>query len=832
MKKKRLYLVCNAHLDPVWLWQWEEGLAETLSTYRTAAEFCEEFDGFIFNHNEAVLYKWVEIYEPELFEKIQLLVANGKWHPMGGWYLQPDCNLPSGESFVRQILVGKNYFIEKFGVEPTAAVNLDPFGHTRGLVQILAKSGYDSYLICRPDEKHLHLPGDDFVWVGYDGSEITVHRAAEHYNSERGKAGEKIRGWLNKNNDLSTGLLLWGIGNHGGGPSREDLTRLDQIIAEEDEWEILHARPEDYFKNLEENGSELERFSGDLNPWAVGCYTTMARVKQKHRQLENLYFSTEKMLTNASIQGLMEYPRKALDQALEDMLFCEFHDILPGSSISEVEEYALQRMDHGLEIVSRLRARAFFALLSGQPRAEDGEFPLFVYNPHPYDVEETVICEFQPPEPNFNRDKFLLPELTDADGNVIPYQLEKESSNISVDQRKRIVFVAKLPAADMSRFNCRLREVERIAEDLDTKQESLSFETDYLEVLVNKSTGLLDRFRTGDVDYLTSEAFKPLVIEDYPDPWGMKVRGFRNVVGAFELMSAEESAEFAGVSLPRLEPVRVIEDGPVRTVIEALFSYGHSALCVRYKVPKAGTEIEVEVRVCWMEKDRMLKLSIPTAFADGQCIGQVAYGVEKYQRTGEENVAQKWLGILSADNKNALTVINNGTYGFDCERGEIRLSLLRSAAHSGHPVADDIPIVRQDRFEARIDQGERIFRFWINAGPAEERLAVMDREALAKNEAPFAFCARPSGKGTRPLPGIGLSDRTIQLNALKMAEKHNWLILRLFEPTGEDRRTRATMPALDLEFDVSLGAFEIKSFGVDLESKSVFEVDLLERKLD
>ena len=143
---KKIHLVCNAHLDPMWLWEWEEGAAEAISTFRVAADFCEQYDGFVFNHNEVTLYKWVEEYEPALFQRIQRLVKEGKWHIMGGWYLQPDCNIPCGESIVRQALIGKQYFMEKFGVEPTTAINFDPFGHSRGLVQILAKSGYDSYV--------------------------------------------------------------------------------------------------------------------------------------------------------------------------------------------------------------------------------------------------------------------------------------------------------------------------------------------------------------------------------------------------------------------------------------------------------------------------------------------------------------------------------------------------------------------------------------------------------------------------------------------------------------------------------------------------------------
>ena len=156
---KKIDLLCNAHLDPVWLWEWEEGAAEAISTFRVAADLCEQYDNFVFNHNEALLYRWVEEYEPALFARIQRLVQEGKWHIMGGWYLQPDCNMPSGESFVRQILVGRRYFQDKFDVQPTTAINFDPFGHTRGLVQIMAKSGYDSYIFCRPSQQDCPLPG-------------------------------------------------------------------------------------------------------------------------------------------------------------------------------------------------------------------------------------------------------------------------------------------------------------------------------------------------------------------------------------------------------------------------------------------------------------------------------------------------------------------------------------------------------------------------------------------------------------------------------------------------------------------------------------------------
>ena len=305
---RRLVLVCNSHIDPVWLWPWEEGLAATLATFRAAAGFCDEFDGFAFCHNEALLYQWVEEFEPALFARIRSLVRAGRWHVIGGWYLQPDCNLPSGESFVRQVTVGLRYFREKFGVRPRVAFNVDPFGHTRGLVQVLKQAGYVGYLFCRPDAQHLPLASDDFVWVGYDGSTVLAHRAPGHYNSEHGRARAKVERWLDAHAHDEDGVLLWGVGNHGGGPSREDLRALAALAGDTADRAIVHGRPEDYFDRLADRAASLPRYEADLNPWAPGCYTSMSTVKRAHRRLEGRLYSTEKMLASAALQQLLPYP--------------------------------------------------------------------------------------------------------------------------------------------------------------------------------------------------------------------------------------------------------------------------------------------------------------------------------------------------------------------------------------------------------------------------------------------------------------------------------------------------------------------------------------------
>jgi alpha-mannosidase len=824
---RTVHLLCNSHLDPVWLWEWPEGAGEALALARTVCDLCEEFDGFVFNRNEVQFHEWIEEYDPELFERIRRLAARGQWHVTGGWYLQPDCNLPSGESFVRQILVGRRYFKEKFGVEPTTAVNWDSFGHSRGLVQILAKSGYDSYLFCRPFIHEMPVPAAEFTWIGFDGSEVTAALAESHYNSAPDDTPAKITEWMQRDTSRPVLQLPWGVGNHGGGPSRADLQDITKLMAETRDARIIHSTPERYFADFRARAGNLPQYKGDLNPWAVGCYTSMMRLKREHRRLENELWLTEKMATTAWAQGLMEYPDAELGEATRALLRSQFHDILPGTSTPSVEQSALDDIGHGLTLTARVKTRAFFALAAGQSAGREGAQPILVYNPHPFPLHAVVECEMQPAWPD-REHMYGVPTVT-AGGRKLRAQAEQQESNINEDHRHRVAFAAKLEPGRMNRFDCRFEKIARKpAPKLRLRDGAFRFKTPELEVIVNARTGLLDRYRVSGEDYLSAGAFRPLVMHDDADPWGQTVSSFRDLAGRFKLMSQTAAARFAGVSATRLPAVRVIEDGSVRAVVEALFEHGNSAICQRYKLPRVGRELEIETRALWQEKDRMLKLALPTPWHDGKPLGHVAYGAQELRADGDECVAQKWLAVVSHDRSRALSIINDSTYGCDFKNGELRVSLLRAPAHAGHPTFTERPLVQQDRFVPRIDQGEHVFRFWLNGGPANERLTRVDREALAHSERPYALAYWPPGGGELPAAGPTLSDRAVQITAFKRAEDGDELIVRLFEPTGRRRKTTLSLDCRGVKTQVEMEPFEIKTLRVDRRAGRFREVDLLE----
>jgi len=805
------YLVCNAHIDPVWLWEWEEGAAAAISTFRTAADLCEEFEGFVFNHNEALLYRWVEEYEPALFERIRALVAAGRWHIMGGWYLQPDCNMPSGESIVRQILEGRSYFRGKFGVEPRTAINFDPFGHSRGLVQILAKAGYSSYLFCRPSPSDLPLPAEDFEWVGFDGSSVVAHRATEHYNSFLGKACDKLERWLKERGERGAqgpGMMLWGIGDHGGGPSRADLEALRDFFAARPELGLRHSRPEDFFGALAASGRDLPRVESSLNPFAVGCYTSQCRVKQRHRALEAALYSTEKMAMAAAMQGFAAYPGEELDEAARDLLFSEFHDILPGSAIKAVEDSSLRVMDHGLELLSRVRARAFFALSRAQRPAEPGEIPVLVMNPHPWMVSGIVSCEFQLEDQNFG-EGWSVPRVY-RDGVALPCQLEQEASSLSLDWRKKVVFLADLEPGVVNRFDCRLEKLpSRPCVD---RARPLSFETGDMRLDIDEATGLVSRYAVEGVPLLGPGSFAALVIRDNEDPWGMCVRRFRDLEGEFKPVS----------------PPRLVEDGEVRSVVQADLGWGSSHLLLSYFIPKKGASFEVEAKLLWAEENRMLKLRVPTLLEGASYLGQCVFGREVLASNGDEVVAQSWTAVVDEKGNRALTIINRGCYGSDFSSGEARLSLLRSPVYSALPI-EDRPLVPEGRVMDRVDQGERSFRFRIEGGKSSERLGRVEREAIEWNEGPLALSFFTPGDGPEPKPAVVLSgDDAIVMTALKRAKGSERFVVRLFEPTGEARKARLELPALGLASDLAFSPFEVKTLIVDGAGRSIRESALLD----
>ena len=786
---KELHLICNAHIDPIWQWPEDEGMSAALSTFRSAVGLADRFD-YIFCHNEAMLYRAVEEYAPELFASIRALVAAGKWHIMGGWYLQPDCNMPTGESFVRQIQTGLAYFEEKFGVRPEVAVNFDPFGHTRGLVQIMAKCGQTGYMICRPAAELCDTGGEQFVWEGFDGSRVKVNRSVA-YNTPLGSAAEAIEQRAEAQKE-DVCCVLWGVGNHGGGPSAKDLADIGALAARRSDWKISHSTPEAFFARIRPETV----FSRSLHISMPGCYTSMGRVKAAHAALESTLYATEKMCSAASVAGLMEYPARELGEAAECLMSAEFHDVLPGTCVRSGEESGLRALESGLRLAERARTRAFFALTGAERAADDGEYPIFAFNPNPYPLCTELTAEFMLADQNWKESEVSDIRVYGEDGAPLPAQTVKEESNLDLDWRKKVAVYARLKPLALTRLSARVTFAPKRERSL---PENLVFEDGEKRVEIDRATGLLKAFSYRGKRYV-SDGFRPVLCADNADPWGMGADQQKRMGGEprpFALMERPDGI-FAGNA-----PVQVIEDGEVYLAVEAFFALGCSRVRMEYRIYKNSPYVDVDAEAFFMEADEMLKLEIPVAIS-GDYIGQAAFGTDELFSDGRECVAHRFTAVR-AGAEECLALLNDRVYGSSMKDGRVSLSLLRGATYCAHPLPDRA-LLPSDRYSPKIDVGRHLFRFRVAVLPERG----LERAAQEFSQRPYAMNAFPVPSSRPSSPRrVEIDNRDVTLVAWKKRSSGEGYVFRLMNnsPAGADAR----LTFGESEIALAFGKYEVKT---------------------
>ena len=779
---KELHLICNAHLDPVWQWDWNEGVTAALATFYSAAEIADEYD-YIFCHNEALLYEFIEEHDPALFARIKELVKKGKWHIMGGWYIQPDCNVPSGEAFVRQIETGLKYFKEKFDYKPTVALNFDSFGHTQGLVQILKKCGFNGYLFCRPMKEFMQLPAMHFNWIGFDGSSVKAVRCEDDtiYCSALGQAVNDIKRKMKPWENEEVGVALWGIGNHGGGPSRKDLADI-KVFQEEMKAQgvdILHSTPEALIEAIQ----PTEDFPHALQPVLVKCYASDSRIKQKHAELENKLLITEKICVIAHEELGIPYPMNEIAEAQKCMAAIQFHDVLSGTSVRVGEESSLQRADYAMEILDKAFAKAFMALMNEYDKVKPDTYPLFAFNPHPYVYEGVVEGEFLMLNPVGGEDGYDF--TVTQDGKPVEFQIVKEDSNINFDRRKRLAISAKLAPMSVTKFDIDYKVTKKLVLD---REQQFDFDYGNMQAKFDKENGSLVSYKVNGQEYLKGGAFMPVVFDDNEDPWGW------NMVTV-------------GTNYRFMQPKivgRVVDRGPLYTKLENVYVSEMSEVCVWYKIYKNAPYIDVDVRVTWNDNGKGLKFALPFA-KDGKFIGQTAFGTQVY-KPDMEQCAQRFCGI--DDGEKVSTVYANYIGGCSMEKGVTYVTLFNGSVYCAHPIGD-LPIVDDLRCNDYLEKGRHSFKF---------RLAVDNRSELEKNalhfvQNPYVLNAYPHGKGKAERDSfVSLSNEKIALESLRMVDK-NMYAVRLFN--NSESGAECTCRVADKQLALAFGAYEVKTLFFD-----------------
>ncbi len=803
MQRPTIHLICNAHLDPVWQWRWEEGCAEALSTFGTAVELLAEYPELVFNHNEAVLYDWVRELDPALFEAIRALVRAGRWHIAGGWWLQPDVNLPGAESIVRDIAQGRRFFKEHFDVIPRIAWNFDSFGHSAGLPQILSRAGYVMYIHMRPQAAELALPADFCRWQGADGSEVLDLRVAVGlYHTEYGNLEERLAAATAMALELGRDVpVFWGIGDHGGGATREDLALIERFRRAETRVSVVHSTPERLYEALAPLAANAPVIQGGIQRVFTGCYTSLSRLKRRAAESLAALQRAEALRALTWWHLGQEYPETELQEAWRGHLFNDFHDILPGSCVRSAEEDALDLYGSVDWTVRRLQLEAAVACNRGAPRK--AYVPVTVAHasasPGPVPVEvEFMLCL----RPKWSG--LWHAELHAADGRAVECQEEQPEALLPFNGwRRKLCFMAKAEGIGAAAYTIDAVEGERTTAGAKPA----------LDATFDPARGAVTRLADARGRNLSAgPLLTPLAVQDTGDAWGAEVWRYRDVKGAFELE-------------PR--SVVTLAAGPVRTITQAAFKFGKSRVVADTIQYSAWPVIEYRLRIAWNEERMRLKLSVPTVCARDRVLCEVLGGVTELPADGEERVHARWC-MLEAGDGAAVGIVNNGQHGFDCLDGELRLSVLRGAAYCHERT---FPLTAHPA-HTYMDQGLHDVRILVTAGKADEVRAMLPRLADYLHAPPVAYAhlplgSRTPGEGARAGAFLSIAPANVRLLACKRVQDGDALIVRLQEGAGRACTAHVTLGAA--AFDVPLAPQEIATLRIE-RSGAWRKADLIDER--
>lgn len=817
-KLSKIYLIGNAHLDPVWLWRWQEGLAEVKATYRSVLDRMNEFPNYIFTSACAAYYEWIERSEPAMFEEIRQRVREGRWVLTGGWYIQPDCNIPSGESFARHSLYSQRYFHEKFGRIAQTGYNVDSFGHNGGLPQILKQSGMSNYVFMRPNCHEKSIPSSLFTWKGCDGSQVTTFRIFEPYNVGYPLDTEINRRQISERDQEADrqqidAMTFYGLGNHGGGASIALLRVTDELVnANPDRW--TYGSPDTYF--AAQQGKSLPIVEGDLQHHAPGCYSAHSKIKADNRRAEHTLTTAEKLRCTADILFGLTYPADEFHLAWKDVMFNQFHDILGGCSLKEAYDDAAVTHGEAIAIGERqinfsLQKLSWNIDTTGgldilRDKDKDWKLwessalgtPVVVYNSLSWEVCAPVACG--------NDVKYV----TDDTGAVIPSQKTRHSASNGTDIWDTI-FPAVIPPMGY--------RVYRIFKHVDCPQISsvppleagdTFMENEYLRVEISRETGMVSSLFRKDLDaeLLDSAAQAIVIDETNSDTWGHGITCYNQRVGEFVCTSCV-----------------LLENGPVRSVIRTISKYGSSTLRQDFILNRGSRQVDVKVYLNWQEQHRMLKFAFPTAIENPKVMADAAYGHILRQAKGEEDPCQQWVDLFGTGGRNALglALLNNGKYGYDADNNVLHMTALRS------PIFNDHGSVRDGMYEYT-DQGITKFSYAICPHAGDFTGDSLVKRAYELNDPPRVI-VETFHKG--PLPchftGIKISASHVIATAFKESEDGCGYILRCYETDGKSADTTIEIPMLNRLWSTHLKPGQIKTFYIPKSSVlHIVETNLLE----
>ena len=691
----------HAHIDLMWLWPRRETVRKAQRTFATALRNIEKYENYVFGASQPQLYQWVSETAPQLFDAIVARAGEGRWEPVGAMWVEADVMMPSGESLSRQLLYGQRFWQKEFGDIVNTLWLPDSFGYSAQLPQLMRLSGVEYFMNMRAGlNDSWEFPHSSFWWQGLDGSKVLTHVLPEGtYNSAAlPHSALKLEQNFKEAGLSDCALMLYGIGDGGGGPGEEHIERVNRSASVLGMPPVMHERAGTFFERLRASADQLPTWVGEMFvDQFQGTYTSQLDIKCANRHIENRLRASEIIFTAIYLAG-GEYPREQLERAWKRVLAYQFHDSLPGTCIGRVydeakEDYA--DINRGLdELLEHYWG--------------DEAVLQTAFNPHSWTVDMWL-------EPRHGQQL--------GENEALRMTLPPLSSTATVSARRM-----ELPTM-IAREN--LLENDRLRVNFDDRG--------YI-------TGLLDKRQGWQV--LNGLGNRLNVYEDDGDAWRIGFNAFSRRCGSFIQMKV--SCETSGAYVRR----------------RAEYRFNRSTLTQTITLTAGSARIDFENEIDWQENGRILRAEFPIELPGGRFLCDAQYGyVERPTGRGTpreagmyEVNALKWADLYRTDRGVALML--DGGYGHSCAGSLMSLSLVRSPSYP----------------DPQADRGKHTLRYAIYPHMGDITDAV--RQACTFHQPPQVFTGGTFG------PLCWLDTRNVVLDAIKLAEDSDDIVLRMYECTG------------------------------------------------
>lgn len=811
-RAKEYNMICaaHAHIDMNWMWPWDETVAVTLDTFRTMLDLMAEYPEYKFSQSQASIYRIVEEYAPAMLSEIKERVKEGRWEVTASHWVEADKNMPNAESLSRHLLYTKRYLSNLLEIDPkTLNMDFEPdtFGHSVNVPEILSNGGVKYYYHCRGYEGH-----QLYRWYAPSGSHVTVYREPIWYNAEIEPSMALYIPEFCQTHHINTMLKVYGVGDHGGGPTRRDIERIIDMNTWPVFPQIRFGTFGEFFALVESIAEQLPKVEGELNFVFTGCYTSQSRIKMANRIAEATLNEAETFCALSSMANHSDYPKESFEKAWRNVLFNQFHDIIPGSGIVDTREYAMGLFQSTMAIANTNRSLALRQIASQIDTSE--------LAPADESIADSVsegagvgfgIKEFKNMRGERGRGKtrifqFFNSSLTarqevvevtvwdwkgntkaivfkDGTGNAAEHHLLDEGfNNYWGHSYIRVLVNVQVPACGYSTYVMSEKEyvpeLEYPEQPRVDQEGCFVLENDLIKATFHTENAAIVSL----VDKLTGEEFispeRPAAVfrfieEDYNKGmtawWVGRYMNVRDVHRGVKIKPLFKHAN------------------PLRQGIQYEMEFENSSLKVEVTLDVNKAQLDFQVECDWHEIGKW-----------GKCIPQlnffvpVNYDCQAYRydvpagaidRAGRDMdvPGNSWmLGINGQSGKKSLMIITDSKYGFRGKDDSLSVTLIRSSFDP-----DPYP-----------EQGIHRFKLAVGIVSSHSNKELI-KHAYQFNH-PLDVISDVAHKGTQPLSKsfVELLEGNVAVSAVKLAEEGtNKLILRFYETEGE--KTSATVRFLN-----------------------------------